>query len=80
MKKLLNLLFTTLFIISMMMTYSCKKDFLIKEPPGVASASQMNTKDGVEALLVGTYQATKGDRQVWRSHGNRLDLCKRRFR
>jgi hypothetical protein len=60
MKKRLNLLFTILFIVSMMMTYSCKESFLTKEPPGVASASQMNTMDGVEALLVGTYQATKG--------------------
>jgi hypothetical protein len=60
MKKVLNLLFTTLFIGSMLMSYSCKEEFLIKEPPGVASASQMNTRDGVEALLIATYQATKG--------------------
>ena len=60
MKKIFNYLFAFLFIASMMMTYSCKKEFLTKEPPGVASASQMNTKDGVEALLISTYQATKG--------------------
>jgi hypothetical protein len=60
MKKRLNLLFTILFIVSLMMTYSCSEEFLTKEPPGVASASQMNTKDGVNALLIGTYQATKG--------------------
>jgi len=60
MKKIFNLLFTILFIMSLMMTYSCSEDFLSKEPPGVASASQMNTKDGVEALLISTYQATKG--------------------
>jgi starch-binding outer membrane protein, SusD/RagB family len=60
MKKRFKLLFTAVFIINLMMTYSCKKDFLIKEPPGVASATQMNTKDGVESLLIGTYQATKG--------------------
>jgi starch-binding outer membrane protein, SusD/RagB family len=60
MKKKINLLFTVLFIASLLMTYSCSEDFLTKEPPGVASASQMNTKDGVEALLIGTYQATKG--------------------
>jgi starch-binding outer membrane protein, SusD/RagB family len=60
MKKIFNYLFAFLFIASMMMTYSCKKEFLTKEPPGVASASQMNTPDGVEALLVSTYQAMKG--------------------
>ncbi len=59
MKKKINLLFTVLFITSLLMTYSCSEDFLTKEPPGVASASQMNTKDGVEALLISTYQATK---------------------
>lgn len=60
MKKIFKLLFAAMFIISMMMTYSCSEDFLTKEPPGVASASQMQTKDGVEALLIATYQATKG--------------------
>ena len=60
MKKRFNLLFTILFIVSMMMTYSCSEDFLTKEPPGVANTAQMNTKDGVEALLISTYQATKG--------------------
>jgi hypothetical protein len=60
MKKILNLSYTILFIMSMLLPYSCSEDFLSKEPPGVGSPSQMATKDGVEALLVGTYQATKG--------------------
>lgn len=60
MKKIINLLFTILFIMSLMMTYSCSEDFLTKEPPAVAPPSQMNTMDGVEALLISTYQATKG--------------------
>jgi hypothetical protein len=60
MKKIINLSFSILFIASLMMTLSCSEEFLTKEPPGVASATQMNTKDGVEALLIGTYQATKG--------------------
>ena len=60
MKKIFNYLFAFLFIASMMMTYSCKKEFLTKEPPGVANTAQMTTKDGVEALLISTYQATKG--------------------
>ena len=58
MKNKFKLLFTILFIASMIMTLSCSEDFLTKEPPGVASATQMNTKDGVEALLISTYQAT----------------------
>ena len=60
MKKIIDLLFTVLFISSLMLTYSCSEDFLKKEPPGVASASQMNTRDGVEGLLIATYQAMKG--------------------
>jgi len=60
MKKIFNYLFAFLFIASMMMTYSCKKEFLTMEPPGVANTAQMTTKDGVEALLISTYQATKG--------------------
>jgi starch-binding outer membrane protein, SusD/RagB family len=60
MKKLFNILSAVLLLSSMILTYSCSEDFLSKEPPGVASASQMATKDGVEALLIGTYQATKG--------------------
>jgi starch-binding outer membrane protein, SusD/RagB family len=60
MKKIFKLMFTVLFIAGMMMTYSCSEDFLTKEPPGVASATQMNTPAGVESLLISTYQATKG--------------------
>jgi len=60
MKKRYNLLFTVLFITSLLMTYSCSEDFLTKEPPGVANTAQIYTKDGVNALLIGTYQATKG--------------------
>jgi len=60
MKKIFKLLFTVLFITSLLMTYSCSEEFLTKNPPGVANTAQVTTKDGVEALLVSTYQATKG--------------------
>jgi len=60
MKKIFKLFFTSLSIISLMMTYSCSEEFLTKDPPGVAKDFQMATRDGVEALLIGTYQATKG--------------------
>lgn len=60
MKKIYNLFFTIVFIASMLMTYSCKEDFLTKDPPGAAKTAQMNTPDGVETLLISTYQATKG--------------------
>jgi hypothetical protein len=60
MKKVYNLFFTIVFIASMLMTYSCKKEFLTKDPPGAAKAAQMYTPDGVETLLISTYQATKG--------------------
>ncbi len=38
------------------MINSCSEDFLTKEPPGVASATQILTPDGVEALLNGVYE------------------------
>lgn len=60
MKKIFKLMLTSMFIITLMMTYSCKKEFLTKEPIGVAKVEVLQNSTGVEALLVSTYQATKG--------------------
>jgi starch-binding outer membrane protein, SusD/RagB family len=39
---------------------SCSKDFLIKEPPGTGAGSVISSPDGVEAVLIGTYAAMRG--------------------
>jgi hypothetical protein len=40
--------------------YACSDEFLIKEPPGVAAGSALESDAGVEALLIGTYSALQG--------------------
>jgi tetratricopeptide (TPR) repeat protein len=44
----------------LLMIYSCSEEFLTKEPPGVAAGSVMETPEGVEALLVATYERVQG--------------------
>jgi len=39
---------------------SCSDEFLIREPLGVGAGSMMNSPDGVEAVLTGTYAALRG--------------------
>jgi starch-binding outer membrane protein, SusD/RagB family len=49
------------FIVIILITFcSCSEDFLTREPPGVAAGSVISTPDGVEALLIGTYAAMRG--------------------
>jgi len=56
MKRIIKLLSITVLLGSMLMIYSCNEEFLTKEPPGVAAGTVMQTQDGVEALLAGTYE------------------------
>ena len=56
MKRIIKLLSITVLLGSMLMIYSCNEEFLTKEPPGVAAGTVMQTQDGVEALLTGTYE------------------------
>jgi hypothetical protein len=60
MKRIINLLLTAVLFGSMLMINSCSEDFLTKEPPGVAAGSVIQTPEGIEALLVGTYSAMQG--------------------
>ena len=58
-------IFTKIFIACMMVNsivilYSCSEDFLLKEPPGVASGPVMESPEGVEALLIGAYSDLNG--------------------
>ena len=49
------------FMVLILITFcSCTEDFLTKEPPGVAAGSVISSPDGVEALLIGTYAAMRG--------------------
>jgi hypothetical protein len=56
MKRIIKLLSVTVLFGSLLMIYSCKEEFLTKEPPGVAAGSVIQTQAGVEALLVGVYE------------------------
>ena len=60
MKRIIKLLSVTVLLGSLLMIYSCKEEFLTKEPPGVAAGSVIQTPDGVEALLIGTYERLQG--------------------
>jgi len=40
--------------------FSCSDEFLEKKPPGSADGSVMESSEGVEALLVGTYSTLQG--------------------
>ncbi len=60
MKRLIRLLSITVLLGSLLMIYSCSEEFLTKEPPGVAAGSVMQTPEGVEALLVATYERVQG--------------------
>lgn len=56
MKSIIKLLSITVLLGSLLMIYSCSEEFLTKEPPGVAAGTVMQTPEGVEALLTGTYE------------------------
>lgn len=60
MKRIYNLILITMLTGSILMIYSCDEDFLVKTPPGVAAGSVMESPEGVEALLIGTYSAMQG--------------------
>ena len=50
--------------------HSCSEDFLIKEPPGAAAGSVMESPDGVESLLVSAYSALRGNSMFGGSMGS----------
>lgn len=41
--------------------YSCKEEFLDKQPTGTAAGEVMKTEDGVEGLLIGAYDMLPGN-------------------
>lgn len=60
MKNIFKIIFVALLTGSMLLQYSCSEDFLTKEPPGVAAGSVIESSEGVEALLVGSYSTLQG--------------------
>ena len=44
---------------------SCSEEFLYKEPKGVVSTESLNTADGVNLLLMGTYSLLDGAGKWW---------------
>jgi hypothetical protein len=60
MKNIFRLILIPVFAGSLLFQYSCSEDFLIKEPPGVAAGSVLESDAGVEGLLVGAYSTLQG--------------------
>ena len=60
MKRLIKLLSFTVLLGSLLMIYSCSEEFLTKEPPGVASTAFLQGNEGVESLLIATYERMQG--------------------
>ncbi|MFH1319087.1 MAG: hypothetical protein ABII90_00325, partial [Bacteroidota bacterium] len=60
MKRTLNLILITAFTGSLLMMFSCSEDFMVKEPPGTAAGSVMESPEGVEAMLIACYSSLQG--------------------
>jgi starch-binding outer membrane protein, SusD/RagB family len=65
MKKLFKLLSVIVLLGSLLISYSCSEEFLTKEPPGSASATQMTTPAGVEALVLSVYERMQNGDQMF---------------
>ncbi|MCD6354011.1 MAG: RagB/SusD family nutrient uptake outer membrane protein, partial [Prolixibacteraceae bacterium] len=60
MKNIFNFLITGAITGVLLIFASCNDDFLQKEPPGAAAGTVMESSEGVEALLIGTYSDLQG--------------------
>lgn len=60
MKRIFNFILIATLTGSLMVMFSCSEEFLVKEPPGSAAGSVMETPEGVEALLIGAYSTLQG--------------------
>ena len=63
-----------LFIIPVLAVFtalhSCSEDFLLREPPGSAAGSVMESPDGVESLLVSAHSALRANSMFGGSMGS----------
>lgn len=60
MKKIFNIFLYVTFIGGLFFMNSCSESFLEKEPPGAAAGTVMQSPEGVESLLIGTYSSLNG--------------------
>ncbi len=60
MKKIFNFILFTAFTGSLLTTLSCSDEYLVKEPPGSAAGTVMESPEGVESLLIGAYSDLQG--------------------
>jgi len=63
MKKIFNFIFIILLTGSMLIMSSCGDDFLVKQPSGTAAGTVMESEEGVESLLIGTYSSMQGQQR-----------------
>lgn len=55
MKRIINIILITTLAGLFIVMYSCKEEFLDKQPTGTAAGEVVMTEDGVEGLLTGAY-------------------------
>jgi hypothetical protein len=61
MKRIINIILITAFAGIFVFLYSCKEDFLDRQPTGTAAGEVMQSPEGVEGLLIGAYDMLTGD-------------------
>ncbi|MCF8335504.1 MAG: RagB/SusD family nutrient uptake outer membrane protein [Bacteroidales bacterium] len=61
MKRIINIILITTLAGLFVVLYSCKEEFLDKQPTGTAAGEVMETPEGVEGLLIGAYDVLTGD-------------------
>ena len=61
MKRIINIILIITLAGLFVVLYSCKEDFLDKQPTGTAAGEVMQTPEGVEGLLIGAYDMLTGD-------------------
>ncbi len=60
MKKKINILLIAFTLGGLLSMQSCNDDYLVQEPPGSAAGTVMQSPEGVESLLMGTYSTLQG--------------------
>lgn len=61
MKRIINIILITTLAGLFVVLYSCKEEFLDKQPTGTAAGEVMESPEGVEGLLIGAYDMLTGD-------------------
>src|SRR4051794_21763494 len=56
--------YIALVLITVLLVYSCKKDFLQKQPQGALKPTDVTNASGIKALLIGAYSALDGQQNL----------------